>query len=92
MDADECQSGLNLASQGALAKLAVRQLGRLIGIYMLPSSDQLFITRGCCWNGLFTYNVCIRTQWKATVCMMDACTCMCVYAHVKASVFPIISQ
>lgn len=45
MDADECQSGLNLASQGALAKLAVRQFGRLIGIYMLPTSDQLFIMR-----------------------------------------------
>lgn len=34
MDADECQSGLNLASWGALPELAVRQLGRLIGIYM----------------------------------------------------------
>lgn len=34
MDADECQSGLHLGSRGALPKLAVRQLGRLIGIYM----------------------------------------------------------
>ena len=76
MDADECQSGLNLAGRGALPELAVRQLGRLIGIYMSsPSSDQLFVMeRGYCWNGLFTlftFNVvvCIRTEWKATVCV-----------------------
>lgn len=43
IDADKCQSGLNLASQGALAKLGARQLGRLIGIHMLSSSDQLLI-------------------------------------------------
>lgn len=43
MDADKCQSGPDLASQGAFTKLAVRQLGCLIGIYKLPSSNQLFI-------------------------------------------------
>lgn len=34
MGADERHSGLNLAGRGAVPKLAVRQLGRLIGIYM----------------------------------------------------------
>lgn len=43
MDPDECHSGLNLASQVALTRLAVRQFGHLAGIYKLPSNDQLFI-------------------------------------------------
>lgn len=43
MDADECQSRLNLARQGTLTKLAVRQLGRLIGIYMLPQANSYLL-------------------------------------------------
>lgn len=46
MDADECHSGLDFLSQGAIAKLAVRQLGHLIGIYMSspPATSYLLET------------------------------------------------
>lgn len=64
MDADECHSGLNLASRGAIPKLAVRQLGRLISIYMSsPPAAGYLLWRGYRRSALFTYDVevCIKT-------------------------------
>lgn len=43
MDTDECHSELNLARQSAVPKLAVRQLGCLIGIYMSPLSATSYL-------------------------------------------------
>lgn len=81
MDTDECQSGLDLASQGALTKPAVRQLGCLIGIYMLPSSDQLFIMERCLlkWT---VYLYCLHKDIVEGHTVCDGCWCMHVFMHM----------
>lgn len=58
-DADECQSELNLASRGALPELAVRQLGRLIGIYMSspPATSYLL------WREVTAGIDCLPIMW-----------------------------
>lgn len=52
MDADECHSGLDLASWGTVPKLPVRQLASLIGIYMSSPSVTSYLLQRRVTTGL----------------------------------------
>lgn len=76
MDADECHSGLNLDSQGAVPKLAVKTIGSSNRyLYELSSSNQLFVIKGLLleWTIYLWYGGLHKNTAEGLVFVMDAC-------------------